>query len=60
MDEIKILRLHLKKKYWEQIKAGTKTLEYRLANDYWRKRLVGRSAVVLILFLGFISLEFFR
>lgn len=39
---MKILHLNLKKKYFDQIKAGTKTIELRLATDYWRERLVGR------------------
>lgn len=37
------LHLHVKTEYFEQIKDGTKTEEYRLVNDYWRKRLAGRE-----------------
>ncbi|MDH1341863.1 ASCH domain-containing protein [Ectopseudomonas oleovorans] len=37
------LHLPLKGEYFDQIKAGTKPDEFRLANDYWRKRLVGRT-----------------
>lgn len=37
------LHLPLKGEYFDQIKAGTKPEEFRLANDYWRKRLVGRT-----------------
>lgn len=33
------LVLPLKREYFEQIKAGTKTEEYRLCNEYWQKRL---------------------
>lgn len=33
------LHLHVKTEYFNQIKAGTKTEEYRLINDYWAKRL---------------------
>ena len=40
--KLKILHLNLKKKYFDQIKVGTKTIELRLATDYWRKRLIGR------------------
>lgn len=41
------LILPLKRKWFDQIKAGTKTEEYRLCNDYWRKRLVGKSFEVM-------------
>jgi hypothetical protein len=34
------LHLHVKTAYFEQIKAGTKTEEYRLHCAYWIKRLV--------------------
>ena len=34
------LHLHVRSEYFEQIKAGTKTEEYRLHNAYWVKRLV--------------------
>lgn len=37
------LYLPIKGEYFDQIKAGTKPEEFRLANDYWRKRLVGRT-----------------
>lgn len=37
------LTLNLKGVYFDQIAAGTKPEEYRLANDYWRNRLVGRT-----------------
>lgn len=43
MSELKDLHLHVKTIYFDQIKAGTKTTENRLANDYWRKRLEGRN-----------------
>lgn len=35
----KILHLHLKAKYFNEIKSGIKTEEYRLFNSYWCKRL---------------------
>ena len=34
------LILPLKREYFEAIKAGTKTKEYRLCNPYWRARLI--------------------
>lgn len=33
------LVLPLKAEYFDAIRDGTKTEEYRLANDYWIKRL---------------------
>lgn len=35
------LHLHVKSEYFEAIKRGEKTEEYRLYNDYWRHRLGG-------------------
>lgn len=36
---MKILHLHLKKEFFNDIKNGNKPFEYRLKNDYWDKRL---------------------
>lgn len=33
------LNLPLRREYFEQIRDGEKTEEYRLHNEYWRKRL---------------------
>ncbi len=33
------LHLHLKGKYFDEIKAGIKTEEYRLCTEYWEARL---------------------
>ena len=35
----RILYLHVKRKYFDQIKSGEKTEEYRLFNSYWCARL---------------------
>lgn len=47
-----ILYLPLKAEYFDAIKAGTKTEEYRLYTPYWRKRLVdgfaGLTAIELM------------
>lgn len=37
------LFLPLKGEYFDQIKSGEKTEEYRLFNDFWRKRIVGKD-----------------
>ena len=50
------LHLSLKREYFEQIRDGTKTEEYRLCNDYWRKRLEERNAYTeIVLTLGYSS-----
>ena len=47
------LQLALKGVYFDAIQSGQKTEEYRLANDYWRKRLIGRVYEKLILTRGY-------
>lgn len=36
----RILRLPVKREYFNDIKAGTKTEEYREVKEYWGKRIV--------------------
>lgn len=36
----RILRLPVKTEYFNQIKEGTKTEEYRIVKEYWGKRIV--------------------
>lgn len=38
-----ILHLNLKSEYFYDIKNGRKPYEYRLDNEYWRKRLLNRD-----------------
>lgn len=47
------LILPLKREYFDAIKSGEKVEEYRLANDYWRKRLYMRHYGRIILTLGY-------
>ena len=47
------LILPLKAVYFDQIKAGTKPLEYRLLTDHWSKRLVGREYRHVVLLRGY-------
>ncbi|CAM4081038.1 ASCH domain-containing protein [Bordetella tumbae] len=47
------LHLALKGEYFDQIKAGTKTEEYRLFNPYWCRRLEGRSYGHIVLTKGY-------
>lgn len=50
---MKILKLNLKRQWWEQIRDGVKTSELRLVNDYWTKRLVGKEFDIIELCLGY-------
>ena len=47
------LVLPLKREFFDAIKAGTKTEEFRLRNDYWRKRIEGKTFDKVILTLGY-------
>ena len=49
------LVLPLKREYFEAIRDGVKPEEFRLANEYWRKRLVGRTYDRIVLTLGYPS-----
>lgn len=40
MKKKKILHLTLKKKWFDLIASGSKIIEYREINDYWRRRLI--------------------
>lgn len=47
------LILPLKREYFDAIKRGDKTEEYRLFNDFWRKRIEGREFSNIVLTLGY-------
>src|SRR4051794_31806099 len=47
------LVLAVKRCYFDEIKAGVKPKEFRLHNEYWRKRLVGRAYDRVIITLGY-------
>ena len=49
----KILTLPMKKKYYDEILAGTKTTEYRECNDYWLSRIKGKTFDVIEFRLGY-------
>jgi hypothetical protein len=46
------LVLHLKYKFFDQIKRGEKTEEYRETKDYWRRRLEGRTFDRIVIVRG--------
>lgn len=50
---MKTLTLPLKAIYFNQIKSGEKTEEYRLCTKYWAKRLAGREYDRIVLTLGY-------
>ncbi len=50
---MKILRLNLKKVWWDQIKSGEKTEEYRLVTGYWKKRLIDKTYDEVHFLLGY-------
>lgn len=47
------LILHVKGKYFDQIKEGTKRFEYRLCTDYWHKRLFLREYERVVICMGY-------
>jgi len=53
--ELPSLVLPLKSEYFNAIKRGEKMEEYRLANEYWTRRLVGKSFARIVLTKGYPS-----
>lgn len=51
--ELKKITFNLRKNYFEDIKKGIKLKEYRLFNDYWKKRLIDRDYDVIVIKLGY-------
>lgn len=47
------LILPVKRIWFDEFLAGAKPYEYRLANDYWSKRLIGRKYDSVIVTLGY-------
>lgn len=50
---MRILTLHLKGKWFDQVKAGVKTHEYRVVSPYWIKRLRNREYDFIIVCRGY-------
>ncbi len=50
---MKVLTIPIKGIYFDQIKSGIKTEEYRLYNDYWKKRLISRQYDIICLTKGY-------
>jgi len=49
----RILHVHLKYKWYDQIASGEKTDEMRLVTDRWTKRLVGQEYDEVCLYRGY-------
>jgi len=47
------LTIPVKGVYFDQIREGAKTEEFRLVNDYWRKRLLGREYRRVVMTRGY-------
>lgn len=50
---MKTLTLSLKREYFEAIKSGKKKEEFRVRNDFWKKRIEGKTFDRIILTLGY-------
>lgn len=51
----KILHLNVDAKYWNQVKSGEKIDEFRLVNDFWKKRLLNKDFDLIHYKLGYPS-----
>lgn len=47
------LRIAVKREYFEAIKSGEKIDEFRLVNDYWKKRLFDKDYDTVTITLGY-------
>lgn len=52
---MKDIIFNLKKEYFEDIKKGIKTEEYRETKDFWKKRLLNKEYRYIIIKLGYPS-----
>lgn len=50
---MKDLILNVKTEYFNEIKSGEKTKEYRMVNYYWNRRLQGKKFNNVIIRLGY-------
>ena len=49
----KVLRIHVREKWFKQIRDGVKVLEYRLKTPYWFARLVSRDYTEIHILHGY-------
>ena len=50
---MKILHLHVKTEYYNQVKDGTKKEEYRKFKQYWAKRLNSKTYDLIYYYKGY-------
>lgn len=48
-----VLRATIKRRYFDAILDGTKTVEYREVKPYWSRRIEGRNVSILCLTAGY-------
>ena len=48
-----VLTLPIKSEYFNQIKSGEKLEEYRLYNDFWKKRIEGKPFESILITKGY-------
>jgi hypothetical protein len=53
METQRVLTLVMRGRWFDAIKAGTKTEEFRLCTPYWRRRLIDATPDVLVLTRGY-------
>jgi len=53
MKKVKTLTLHVKRKWFLEMRSGRKKEEYRELKEYWTKRLVGREYDRLVIMCGY-------
>jgi hypothetical protein len=46
------LMLHLQKQWFDKIKSGEKTEEYRETTEYWKRRILGKTFDRIVLVRG--------
>lgn len=54
---MKVLTLPVKREYFDLIKSGDKPEEYRIYNDFWIKRIVGKDFDGVEITKGYPKLE---
>lgn len=53
MEKKRVLKLVLKRKWFELIEQGIKGEEYRDITDYWEKRLMNKEYDIVTFYLGY-------
>lgn len=51
--DMRTLTLPVKAEYFQQIRSGEKKEEYRIYNDFWKARILGKAIDELVITLGY-------